>query len=72
MNKKSNTVFAIFYVSDLDVMIINLLSFFQKFIMYLDIFFINLSVPDVLIKNWTFIYFDVLSHLDIYWVTDFN
>ena len=30
-------------------------------------FFGNLSVPDVLIRYRTFIYFDIMSHLDIYW-----
>ena len=42
---------------------------YGMFIMYPDIFFFfgNLSVPDVLIRYRTFIYFDIMSHLDIYW-----
>ena len=40
----------------------------RTFIMYPDIYFFgNLSVPDVLIRYRTFIYFDIMSHLDIYW-----
>ena len=31
------------------------------------IFFQNLSAPDVLIRYRTFIFFDVMSHLDFYW-----